>query len=199
MSTQSRAQGTTTIPWPSKVSETPTTCCVALRVQITQDRVGRDVEILHEVPRVALGEPQATLRALMDERDLQLQDALRTAVLEEIGAIGTIDPSCPILLARLEECDGGRCVCVEALILPVSHERAAELRQLQADEDDPEVSHGLGWLWAQEIEVYWRGAAPNGRLPVRYLEDVFVRSSDRRRDAAAVPHDPGPTAGLVAA
>ena len=126
-STHSRAQGTITIPWPAAVSERPTTCCVALRVQVTQDRAGQDVDILYEVPRVSHGEPQTVLPELIDGLDTHLGEASRSAVLHEIDAIGNDRSTCPIVLARLEEHGGGRCRYLEALILPVSHERAAEL------------------------------------------------------------------------
>jgi hypothetical protein len=198
ISAPSRAQGTTAIPWPSEISDRPTTCCVALRVQITQDRVGRDVDILHEAPRVSIGEPEDTIRELIDKLDVQLEDALRSAVLDEIEAIGTIDPSCPIALSRLEECEDGRCVCLEALVLPVSHERAADLQQLQAGEKDSGVRRELGWLWAEEIEAHWRAAAPDGRLPVRYLEDAIAPPS-AVASAVASPPEAAPIHALVAA
>lgn len=171
--TTRRAQGDRTIPWPAGIAREPETCCVALRVQLTQDRVNGDVEILDEVPRVEVGEPARTLRELVNH-DLEGVD--RDALLAELDAIGWIDPRCPLVLEHLQV-SGGRAVHVEALSLPVAGEHLLDLVELLRGESDTETRHGLGWLYAEDLADLWRGAAPDGRLPVRFLKDVLGEKS----------------------
>jgi hypothetical protein len=173
-----RAQAELNVPWADALGGKPETCCVALRVQVTQDRLEDDVEILEDLPRVGLGEPEQTLRDLIEYR---FGGSGRAVLLAEIDAVGSIDPDCPLVLERLLV-DGGRAVYVEALIMPVGREQVAELEELLAGESDPSTRHGLGWLYAEDVAEIWREASPDGRLPVRYLEDAL-----QERHAAQLP------------
>jgi hypothetical protein len=172
--TLSRAQGEQSIPWAADIAGEPETCCVALRVEVTEDRVDDDVAVLDDRPRVGVGEPAQTLRHLINHG---LEGAGRDVLLAELDAIGWIDPRCPLVLERLHV-SGGRAMHVEALILPVACEQVSELDDLLRDESDPDTRHGLGWLYAEDLAELWRGAAaPDGRLPVRFLEDAIDQES----------------------
>ena len=172
--TLSRAQGEQSIPWPAEIAGEPETCCVALRIEVTEDRVDGDVEILDDRLRVGVGAPAQTLRDLINHG---LQGAGRDLLLAELDAIGWIDPRCPLVLERLDV-SGGRAVHVEALILPVACEQVTELDELLRDESDPDTRHGLGWLYAEDLAELWRQtAAPDGRPPVRFLEDAIDQES----------------------
>ncbi len=175
--TPPRAQGKLRIPWPASLAGEPETCCVALRVQVTQDRVEEDVEILEDLPRVTIGEPEKTLRELIEYR---FEGAARAVLLAELDALSSIDPHCPLVLERLHV-DGGRAVYAEALILPVGREQVAELDELLDGESDPSTRHGLGWLYAEDLAEVWREASPDGRLPVRYLADTLEEPRTRQR------------------
>jgi hypothetical protein len=166
----------------------PYTCCVALRAQVTRDRVGEDVEILADLPRVEFGEPNATLAKLISHR---LEKPGRDTVLAELRGIGPLDPRRPLLLERLHEGDGGLCVHLEAKTLPATRAQRTELNELLSDLADPYAWHEDAWAWAELIEEQWRAAAPDGRLPVRYLEDAFAKRPPVLRDAVR-PADPAP-------
>jgi hypothetical protein len=180
--TPSRAHGRLGISWPEAFGAEPETCCVALRVQVTQDRVGDDVEILHDLPRLAVGEPEQTLRELIEYR---LSGAGRQVLLAELDAVGPIDPHRPLVLERLHV-DNGLAVYLEALILPVAREQLEELDELLGGEPDPSTRHGLGWLYAEDLADLWCAASPDGRLPVRYLEDA-LQESDRVKRPEQLP------------
>jgi len=175
--TPPRAHGKPRIPWPASLAGEPETCCVALRVQVTQDRVDADVDIVQDLPRVAVGEPEQTLRGLIEYR---FEGPGGEVLLAELDALGSIDPQRPLVLERLLV-DGGLAVYVEALILPVGREQVAELNELLRSESDPSMRHGLGWLYAEDLAELWREASPDGRLPVRYLEDALQESHPAQR------------------
>jgi hypothetical protein len=179
---QGRAQGAMTIPWPPGLGGAPKTCCVALRVQVTQDRIEKDVAILRDLVRVRFGEPGPTLRKLVRQC---FKDAARATVLYEIEALGAVDPECPLALERLHEDEDGICIHVEVLILPLGSERSAEFAELLAGVTDPARWHADAWEWAEMIEDEWRAASPSGALPLRFLEDA----PDFHVDHAVGPHD----------
>lgn len=186
--TPPRAQVGFTIPWPATPAGEAETCCVALRVQVTQDRVDTDVDIVHDLPLIAAGEPEQTLYELTEQTlseliEYRLEGSVREVLLAELDAIGSIDPQCPLVLEGLHV-DGGRAVHVEALVLPVAREQVAELDELLRSESDPSTRHGLGWLYAEDLAGIWREASPDGQLPIRYLEDAL-----RERHAARRPHE----------
>jgi hypothetical protein len=161
--------------WPADLTGEPDGCCVAVKVIVTQDHPGRDVDVLEELARVELGAPDQKVRELM----AQALSALvtwrfdRTEIAQavaKIDLIGPIDPSCPLVLERLHEHPGGRCVHAEALILPVSEPQTSELRQLCEGESDAQVRHGLGLMFAEDLAELWRDQSADRRLPVRHLD-----------------------------
>jgi hypothetical protein len=164
-----RAQGDQHMPWPAHLSGSPTTSCISLHVIQTQDVPGADVDVLLDLPRVAVGEATSTLRELINYRFV---DSTRAEVLAEIDALGTIDPYCPLALERLQEFPGGVCVHLAALIVPVSAEGARELAELMDSEEDPQERHEYAQLWVEELLVTWTASADAQKVPVRYLEDA---------------------------
>jgi hypothetical protein len=169
-----RDHGDQHVNWPADLTGEPDASCVAVKVIVTQDHPGRDVDILEELARVDLGAPDSTVRELLGQALSALvtwrfdQTEIGQAV-AEIDTGGPIDPSRPLVLERLHERPGGRCVHAEALILPVSEPQTSELRQLCAGESDTQVRHGLGLMFAEDLAELWRDQAEDRRLPVRHL------------------------------
>jgi hypothetical protein len=184
-----RAQGEQTIPWPASIAGEPATCCVALRVEVTQDRAQGDLDILSDTPHVGVGEPEQTLRVLLEGG---IEEGLLDVILGELDALGWIDPRCPLKLEWLHAKDG-RAVHLEAAILPIASEQVSELVELLSSDSDPAVSHGLGLMYAEDLEQVWREGAPDGRLPLRYLEDTTGKPA-----TLAHLHAPPSLAGAVA-
>jgi hypothetical protein len=164
-----RAQGEQTIPWPASIAGEPATCCVALRVEITQDRAHGDLDILSDTPHAGVGAPEQTLRELLESG---IEDGLLEGVLGQLDAVGWIDPQCPLKLEWLHA-KNGRAVHLEAAILPIASEQVSELVELLSSGSNPAVSHGLGLMYAEDLEQIWRKGTPDGRLPLRYLDDAI--------------------------
>jgi hypothetical protein len=186
-----RAQESHHLPWPAHLSGSPTTSCISLHVVQTQDVEGAEPDVLLDLPRVAVGEAAETLRELVNYRFV---GAERTRVLAEINALGEIDPCCPLALERLAEFDGGVCVHLAALILPISGEHASELRELMDSEEQPQERHELAQLWAEEHAAQWPATPGGQRLPIRYLEDALPA-----RTPAPCDPDPARARELVGA
>jgi hypothetical protein len=184
-----RAQGEQTIPWPASIAGEPATCCVALRVEVTQDRAQGDLDILSDTPHVGVGEPEQTLRVLLEGG---IEEGLLDVILGELDALGWIDPRCPLKLEWLHV-TAGRAVHLEAAVLPIASEQVSELVELLSSDSDPAVSHGLGLMYAEDLEQVWREGAPDGRLPLRYLEDTTGKPA-----TLAHLHAPPSLAGAVA-
>jgi hypothetical protein len=169
-----RAQGDHQIAWPADLTGEPDGTCVAVKVIVTQDHPGRDVDVLEELARVDVGAPDATVRELMGQAISALatwhfDETEMGQAVAEIDAVGPIDPSCPLVLEQLHERPDGRCVHAEALILPVSEPQTSELRQLRDGESDTQVRHGLGLMFAEDVAELWRDQSSDRRLPVRHL------------------------------
>jgi hypothetical protein len=187
-----RAQGQAQIPWPAELDGQPETACVAVRVVVTEDVPGRDVDVLADLPRVDVGDPEATLRKLVAYR---FEGAARETLLAEIDAIGTIDPACPLVLERLHEGHGGICVRLEALILPVSKQQGEDLTELLEGEPDAHMRHEIGMLFAEDVAELWREQTQDDRLPIRYLEDAIPAA----RTPAGSTHGAAPGAAIAEA
>lgn len=144
--------------------------CVAVRVIETFDQPDGEVTIRLDLPRVATGDPEITLRGLLA---YGLCGGIQEELLSDIDKLGPLKRGEPLQLERLLLGDGGLAVHVEALILPPCPgelEDTSELEELLSGVKDPYFREELAWEWAQDLADLWRRTLPDGRIPTRFLD-----------------------------
>jgi hypothetical protein len=151
-------------------SKRPRAHCVALRVTGTIDQPDGDVEISVDLPRVATGDPEITLRGLLAYR---LCGDIHENLQRDIDKLGTLNAGEPLQLERLVVGDNGLAVHIEALILPSCPgelEDIGQFEELLSDVEDPYFREELAWEWAQDLADVWRRTLPDERIPTRFLD-----------------------------
>ena len=103
----------------------------------------------HERRTTRIGSLHATLLNLVGDR---ISGDLRGIIVDEIAALGTMDPQCRTVLERPVVWGGAEDMCLVISILPVSVEQAGLLYQLVEDESDGTFCQAL---LAEQFDEWW--------------------------------------------